>query len=117
MARKRPATGLASGHSNESTSAGTRRRCCSASSAPRPSATPSAKGTRLVNRSAPVPAPNQRAPQRARGEPNQPRASGSNRAAEATDEIASVTGGGSRPGGGGGSPPLGGGGGAPRHPA
>jgi hypothetical protein len=40
-----------------------------------------------------VPAPNQMAPQRARREPNQPRPSGSNRAAEATDEIASVTGG------------------------
>ena len=44
-----------------------------------------------MNSSAPVARPNQIEPQRARRSPNQPRASGSNSAAQATEQTASAS--------------------------
>jgi hypothetical protein len=51
-----------------------------------------ANGSRLVKSSVAVAAANQIEPQRARSSPNQPRASGGNRAAEPSAESASATG-------------------------
>ena len=63
------------------------------SSAASPKATPIANGSRLVNSSVAVAAPNQIEPQRARSSPKWPRASGGKRAAHATAAHASATGG------------------------
>src|SRR4051794_33850587 len=112
MDRKSPATGLPSGHSTAKTIAGARLLRWRASSEASPKATPIANGSRAVNRSVALATPNQRAPQRERSAPNQPRASGSNSAAEVTAAIAIVSGGPRSPGGGGGEEPVGGGGGA-----
>jgi hypothetical protein len=90
MARKRPATGLASVVATASATAARGRVRWSASSAPSANATPRLNVSRPMNRSVAVARPNQIAPRCARGPKCRP-TSTANSAAEATAAIAPTT--------------------------